>query len=66
MNILSQPTALVLPNNANGWDHHVRELAAPTFKLELAGMEDRHHLTFDNYEKGKVTLDEYNAAMERI
>jgi putative hydrolase of the HAD superfamily len=22
-------------------------------------MEDRHHLTFDTYEEGKLTLDEY-------
>ena len=29
------------------------------FKLELAEMEDRHHLTFDTYEEGKLTLEEY-------
>jgi putative hydrolase of the HAD superfamily len=43
----------------NGWDHHARERAATNFKLELAEMEDRHHLTFDTYEEGKLTLDEY-------
>ena len=43
----------------NGWDHHARERAATTFKLELAEMEDRHHLTFDTYEEGKLTLEEY-------
>jgi len=29
------------------------------FKLELAELEDRHHLTFDTYEEGKLTLEEY-------
>jgi putative hydrolase of the HAD superfamily len=43
----------------NGWDHHARSRAATNFKLELAEMEDRHHLTFDTYEDGKLTLEEY-------
>ena len=43
----------------NGWDHNARELAAKTFGLDLADMEDRHHLTFDTYEEGKLTLEEY-------
>jgi len=43
----------------NGWDHHARKRAATNFKLDLAEMEDRHHLTFDTYEEGKLTLDEY-------
>jgi putative hydrolase of the HAD superfamily len=43
----------------NGWDHHARKRAAKNFKLELAEMEDRHHLTFDTYEEGKFTLEEY-------
>ena len=43
----------------NGWDHHARRRAATNFKLELAEMEDRHHLTFDTYEEGKLTLEEY-------
>ena len=43
----------------NGWDHHARKRAAANFKLELAEMEDRHHLTFDTYEEGKLTLEEY-------
>jgi putative hydrolase of the HAD superfamily len=45
----------------NGWDHHARKRAATNFKLELAEMEDRHHLTFDTYEEGKLTLEEYLA-----
>ena len=43
----------------NGWDHQARQRAATNFKLELAEMEDRHHLTFDTYEEGKLTLAEY-------
>jgi putative hydrolase of the HAD superfamily len=43
----------------NGWDHHARKRAAMNFKLELTEMEDRHHLTFDTYEEGKLTLEEY-------
>ncbi|MGD1148858.1 MAG: HAD family phosphatase [Thermoanaerobaculaceae bacterium] len=43
----------------DGWDHHARRRAAKTFKLELAEMEDRHHLTFDTYEEGRLTLKEY-------
>ena len=43
----------------NGWDHHARKRAATNFNLELAEMEDRHHLTFETYEEGKLTLEEY-------
>ena len=43
----------------DGWDHHARKRAATHFKLELAEMENRHHLTFDTYEEGKLTLEEY-------
>ena len=31
----------------NGWDHSARLRAATNFSLDLAEMEDRHHLTFD-------------------
>ena len=43
----------------DGWDHHARKRAATNFKLEWAEMEDRHHLNFDTYEEGKLTLEEY-------
>jgi len=43
----------------DGWDHDARKRAATNFKLELAEMENRHHLTFDTYEEGKLTLEEY-------
>ena len=43
----------------DGWDRHARKRAATNFKLELAEMEDRHHLTWDTYQEGKLTLEEY-------
>jgi putative hydrolase of the HAD superfamily len=43
----------------NGWDRHARELAAQTFGLDRKEMDERHHLTFDTYEVGKLTLDQY-------
>jgi putative hydrolase of the HAD superfamily len=43
----------------NGWDHEARERAASEFNLDLAEIEGRHHLTFDTYEEGKLTLEEY-------
>ena len=43
----------------NGWDHHARKRAATNFKMELAELEDRHRLTFETYEEGKLTLEEY-------
>ena len=43
----------------DGWDHHARKRAATKIKLELAEKEKRHHLTFEIYEEGKLTLEEY-------
>jgi len=43
----------------DGWDHDARKQAATNFKLNLAEMEDLHHLIFDTYENGKLTLEEY-------
>ena len=43
----------------DGWDHNARKRAAANFKLELPEMNDRHHLTFETYEEGKLTLEEY-------
>lgn len=43
----------------NGWDHNARARAATTFELDLAELEDRHHLNFDTFEQGKLTLGEY-------
>ncbi|HEY8917906.1 MAG TPA: HAD hydrolase-like protein [Chitinophaga sp.] len=44
---------------SNGWDRAARKLAASEFSLDLVELEERHHLTFDTYEEGKLTLDEY-------
>lgn len=43
----------------NGWDHHMRESVAQKFNLNYEEMNSRHALTFDTYEIGKITLDEY-------
>jgi len=43
----------------NGWDHHMRRQAADRFGLDYEEMNDRHHMTFDTYEVGKLSLDEY-------
>jgi putative hydrolase of the HAD superfamily len=43
----------------NGWDRHARAAAAERFHLEPEEVDDRHHLTFDTYEEGKLDLDTY-------
>jgi len=43
----------------DGWDHHARRRAAKNFKLPWAEMEDRHRLTFETHEEGKLTFEEY-------
>jgi len=43
----------------DGWDHHARKRAATNFKLALTEMNVRHHLVFETYEEGKLTLEEY-------
>jgi putative hydrolase of the HAD superfamily len=43
----------------NGWDHHMRKHAAEAFGLDYEEMNERHHLTFDTYEEGKLSLDTY-------
>lgn len=43
----------------NGWDRKAREAAAKQFGLDLAEISDRHRMTFDTYESGKLSLDEY-------
>ena len=43
----------------NGWDRQARKLAAETFGLDREETDERHHLTFDTFEEGKLTLDEY-------
>jgi putative hydrolase of the HAD superfamily len=43
----------------NGWDRAMRWRAAETFGLEFDEMNERHNLTFDTYERGLLSLDEY-------
>jgi putative hydrolase of the HAD superfamily len=43
----------------NGWDRKSRRRAADKFSLDYAEFNERHHLTFDTYEEGKHTLDQY-------
>lgn len=43
----------------NGWDRKSREAAAKRFNLDLDELNDRHRMTFDTYEAGKLSLDGY-------
>ncbi len=43
----------------NGWDRSGRQRAIKYFKLDPVETEERHHLTFDTYESGKISLTEY-------
>src|SRR5579872_1649214 len=43
----------------NGWDRNARKRAVEKFNLDSEEVNERHHLTFDTYEEGKLTLDEY-------
>lgn len=43
----------------NGWDRTARQKAIRRFDLDPAETEERHHLTFDTYESGKISLHEY-------
>jgi putative hydrolase of the HAD superfamily len=43
----------------NGWDRAARKKAIKVFTLDPIETEERHHLTFDTYEVGKISLDEY-------
>lgn len=43
----------------NGWDRGLRKLVAAHFGIDAAEMDERHHLTYDTYEAGKISLSEY-------
>ncbi len=46
----------------NGWDRALRHRTAEHFGLDaaqIAEMDERHHLTYDTYESGKMGLDAY-------
>jgi putative hydrolase of the HAD superfamily len=43
----------------NGWDTDLRKQTAEHFGLDYDEIYHRHHVTYDIYEEGKMTLDEY-------
>lgn len=43
----------------NGWDRGLRKLVASHFQIDADEMDERHHLTYDTYEAGKISLSEY-------
>ncbi len=63
MSVTSEVAALFLDIGGvlltNGWDHTMRQAAADRFGLDSEEMNERHHLTFDTYEEGKLSLDTY-------
>jgi len=44
---------------SNGWDRYMRRRAAQNFGLDYEELNERHHLTFDDYERGLLSLDAY-------
>lgn len=44
---------------SNGWDRYSREKAVKKFKLDPNELSDRHHIFFETYEMGKISLHEY-------
>ncbi len=47
----------------NGWDRQARGRTADHFALDSEEMDENHHLAFDTYEEGKLSLDDY---LERL
>lgn len=43
----------------NGWDRNMRKKAADHFHLDYDELNERHHMTFDTYEEGKLSMEEY-------
>lgn len=43
----------------NGWDRRSRRRACDEFGLDYAELDERHHLTFETYEEGRITLGTY-------
>lgn len=43
----------------DGWSHEFRRLAVKTFGLDLEEMESRNNQTYDMYESGNLTIEEY-------
>jgi putative hydrolase of the HAD superfamily len=43
----------------DGWDHVARKRVAKHFNLEWGEMQERHALTFETHEEGKLSFEEY-------
>ena len=43
----------------NGWDTELRKKMVDAFELDQTEVDSRHHMMFDSYERGKLTLDDY-------
>ena len=43
----------------DGWGSAARARAVEHFNLDKKDLEERHQMVFDNYELGKISLDEY-------
>jgi putative hydrolase of the HAD superfamily len=43
----------------NGWDRGLRKAVAAHFQIDPDEMDERHHLTYDTYEAGKISLSTY-------
>ncbi len=43
----------------NGWDRGLRKQVAAQFQIDPDEMDERHHLTYDTYEAGKISLSIY-------
>lgn len=58
-----KPTTLFLDVGGvlltNGWGRDSRKAAAREFGLDYEELNERHHLTYDTYESGKLSLREY-------
>jgi putative hydrolase of the HAD superfamily len=43
----------------NGWDRKMRKQACELFNIDYEEMNERHHLIFDPFEQGRMTLKDY-------
>ena len=43
----------------NGWDRKLRRSTADLFDIDYRALDERHHLTYDTYESGKLSFDTY-------
>lgn len=44
---------------SNGWDYNLRKKAATVFGLDFDDMQNLHEMVFEDYERGRITLDDY-------